>query len=138
MNQGPLDRNVLIPGETYNELMYSGCFPVYPTGVQLRHNPSKNNVDFACDSNEGKMSEDDENGSEDLRNSSGRPNLPIAMAVTFKHRGKHAPSAPYQVSMCRAKACFIVRRLFATKKTFFFLKVIDATTKREDCKTQSS
>ena len=70
-NQGPLDRNVLIPGETYNELMYSGHFPVYPTGVQLRHNPSRNNVDFAYDSDEGKTSEDDENGSEDLQNSSG-------------------------------------------------------------------
>ena len=70
-NQGPLDRNVLVPGKTYNELMYSGHFPIYPTGVQLRHNPSRNNVDFAYDSDEGKTSEDDENWSEDLRNSSG-------------------------------------------------------------------
>ena len=44
------DRNVIIPGQTYNELMYSGDFPVYPTGVQLRHNPNKENVDFAYDS----------------------------------------------------------------------------------------
>ena len=71
-SQGPLDRNVLIPGETYNELMYSGHFPIYPIGVQLRHNPKRNNVDFAYDSDKGNTSEDDdEDRSESLRNSSG-------------------------------------------------------------------
>ena len=71
-SQGPLNRNVLVPGETYNELMYSGRFPVYPVGVQLRHNPNRNNVDFAYDSDKGNTSEDDdEDGSESLGNSSG-------------------------------------------------------------------
>ena len=73
-SQGPLDRNVLVPGETYNKLMYSGCFPVYPIGVQLRHNPKRNNVDFAYDSDKGgntTSEDDDEDGSESLRNSSG-------------------------------------------------------------------
>ena len=70
-SQGPLDRNVLIPGEAYNELMYLGHFPIYPVGVQLRHNPNRNNVNYAYDSDEGKTSEDDEDGSESLQNSSG-------------------------------------------------------------------
>ena len=71
-SQGPLDRNVLVPGETYNELMYSGHFPVYPIGIQLRHNPKRNDVYFAYDSDKGNTSEDDdEDGSESLRNSSG-------------------------------------------------------------------
>ena len=66
------DRNVIIPGKTYNELMYSGHFPVYSTGVQLRHNPNKVNVDFAYDSdNAGNTSEDDQSENNDLRNSSG-------------------------------------------------------------------
>ena len=49
--------------------MYSGNFPVYPTGVQLRHNPNKENVDFAYDSNAGNMNEDDQSENEDLRDS---------------------------------------------------------------------
>ena len=65
------DRNVVIPPETYSKLMYSGNFPVYPTGVQLRHNPNKENVDFAHDSNVGNMSEDDQSENEDLRDSLG-------------------------------------------------------------------
>ena len=65
------DRNVIIPPQTYSELMYSGNFPVYPTGVQLRHNPNKENVDFAYDSDAGNTSEDDQSENEDLRDSSG-------------------------------------------------------------------
>ena len=66
------DRNVVIPPQTYSKLMYSGNFPVYPTGVQLRHNPNKENVDFAHDSDAaGNMSEDDQSENEDLRDSSG-------------------------------------------------------------------
>ena len=65
------DRNVVIPPETYSKLMYSGNFPVYPTGVQLRHNPNKENVDFAHDSDAGNTSEDDQSENEDLRDSSG-------------------------------------------------------------------
>ena len=65
------DRNVIIPPETYCELMYSGNFPVYPTGVQLRHNPNKENIDFAYDSDAGDTSEDDQSKNEDLRDSSG-------------------------------------------------------------------
>ena len=41
-----IDRNVIVPGETFNEIMYSGQFPVHPQGVQLAHNPQKVNVDF--------------------------------------------------------------------------------------------
>ena len=41
-----VDRNVIVPGETFNEIMYSGQFPVHPQGVQLAHNPQKVNVDF--------------------------------------------------------------------------------------------
>ena len=41
-----IDRNVIVPGETFNEIMYSGQFPVQPQGVQLAHNPQKVNVDF--------------------------------------------------------------------------------------------
>ena len=51
--------------------MYSGNFPVYPTSVQLRHNPNKENVDFAYDSDAGDTSEDDQSENEDLRDSSG-------------------------------------------------------------------
>ena len=65
------DRNVIIPGQTYNQLMYSGDFPVYPTGVQLRHNPNKENVDFAYDSDAGNTSEDDQSENDNLRDSSG-------------------------------------------------------------------
>ena len=66
------DRNVVIPPETYSKLMYSGNFPVYPTGVELRHNPNKENVDFAYDSDAaGNTSEDDQSENEDLRDSSG-------------------------------------------------------------------
>ena len=65
------DRNIIIPPETYSKLMYSGNFPVYPTGIQLRHNPNKENVDFAYDSNAGNTSEDDQSENEDLRDSSG-------------------------------------------------------------------
>ena len=54
----------------YSKWMYSGNFPVYPTGVQLRHNPNKENVDFAHDS-DAAMSEDDQSENEDLRDSSG-------------------------------------------------------------------
>ena len=54
------DRNVIIPPETYSKWMYSGNFPVYPTGVQLRHNPNNENVDFAHDSDAGNTSEDDQ------------------------------------------------------------------------------
>ena len=64
------DRNVVIPPETYSKWMYSGNFPVYPTGVQLRHNPNKENVDFACDS-DAATSEDDQSENKDLRDSSG-------------------------------------------------------------------
>ena len=65
------DRNVIIPGQTYNQLMYSSDFPVYPTGVQLRHNPNKENVDFAYDSDAGNTSEDDQSENDNLRDSSG-------------------------------------------------------------------
>ena len=65
------DRNVVIPPETYSKWMYSGNFPVYPTGIQLRHNLNKENVDFAHDSDAGDMSEDDQSENEDLRDSSG-------------------------------------------------------------------
>ena len=65
------DRNVVIPPETYSKWMYSRNFPVYPTGVQLRHNPNKENVDFAHDSDVGDTSEDDQSENEDLRDSSG-------------------------------------------------------------------
>ena len=41
-----IDRNVIVPGETFNEIMYSGQFPVHPQGVQLAHNPQKVNVDY--------------------------------------------------------------------------------------------
>ena len=41
-----IDRNVIVLGETFNEIMYSGQFPVHPQGVQLAHNPQKVNVDF--------------------------------------------------------------------------------------------
>ena len=41
-----IDRNVIIPGETFNKIMYSGQFPVHPQGVQLAHNPQKVNVDY--------------------------------------------------------------------------------------------
>ena len=51
--------------------MYSGNFLVYPTGVQLRHNPNKENVDFAQNSDAGNTSEDDQSENEDLRDSSG-------------------------------------------------------------------
>ena len=64
------DRNVVIPPETYSKWMYSGNFPVYPTGVQLRHNPNKENVDFAHDSDVA-TSEDDQSENEDLRDSLG-------------------------------------------------------------------
>ena len=64
------DRNVVIPPETYSKWMYSGNFPVYPTGVQLRHNPNKENVDFARDS-DAAMSEDDQSKNKDLRDLSG-------------------------------------------------------------------
>ena len=65
------DRNIIILGQTYNQLMYSGDFPVYPTGIQLRHNPNKENVDFAYDSDAGNMSEDDQSENDNLRDSSG-------------------------------------------------------------------
>ena len=65
------DRNIIIPPKMYSKLMYSGNFPVYPTGIQLRHNPNKENVDFAYDSDAGNMSEDDQSENEDLRDSSG-------------------------------------------------------------------
>ena len=66
------DRNVVIPPETYSKWMYSGNFPVYPTGIQLRHNLNKENVDFAYDSDAaGNTSEDDQSENEDLRDSSG-------------------------------------------------------------------
>ena len=65
------DRNFITPPETYSKLMYSGNFPVYPTGVQLRHNPNKENVDFAHDSDAGNTSEDDQSENEDLRDSLG-------------------------------------------------------------------
>ena len=65
------DRNVIIPGRTYNELMYSRDFPIYPTGVQLRHNPNKENVDFAFDSDAGNTSKDDQSENDTLRDSSG-------------------------------------------------------------------
>ena len=65
------NRNIIIPGRTYNELMYSRDFPIYPTGVQLRHNLNKENVDFAFDSDTGNKREDDQSENDDLRDSSG-------------------------------------------------------------------
>ena len=53
-----IDRNVIVPGETFNEIMYSGQFPVHPQGVQLAHNPQKVNVDFHRGYND-----DDDDGS---------------------------------------------------------------------------
>ena len=69
------DRNVVVPPETYSKWMYSGNFPVYPTGVQLRHNPNEENVDFAHDSDDTR-SEDDQSENENLRDSSGEGSTP--------------------------------------------------------------
>ena len=57
-----VDRNVIVPGETFNEVMYSGNFPYYPQGVQLAHNPQKVNSNFAHDSDDSHDSDEEQMG----------------------------------------------------------------------------
>ena len=65
-----IDRNAIVPGETFNEIMYSGQFPVRPLGVQLAHNPQKTNVDFKYDDSESSsLGESDEEESKGLDSS---------------------------------------------------------------------